>query len=252
MRLPSGSTWAPSRRPYSVRLTGWVSGPMRVKRVGVSDVEVGRCGVGRVVIGVGGQVDAQPVAVGEPVIGSPLVGERAKAERGVVREGRGEVCDGEDRVKAPQLPRTPRAGCPRGEPDALDLAKGVQSAAHRVDVGGADALSQLGVDGLHAARDGGLGLLAGLRQRQAETTAILWVLSPHDKAPADQRIDELTDRLPGDAEVHAQIASPAVARADSAEDEGPVTRQVLGADRVQLGADGACIRAAGDPHQRRI
>ena len=257
MRLPSGSTWEPSRSPYGIGFDGAGEaadtrlGPLLVEGVGVAHVEVGRSGL---VPGVEGQVEAEPLAVGEAVVGAALVGEGLEPERRVVGQCGRQVADGEDRAELLELagaPGGPRDGGARGRRLRLDVGQRHQSRPHRRDLLRRHPGRQLAVDGLGPLPDRGHDLVSTLGQPQGDAAPVRRVGVAVQEAPIHQDVDDLAHRLLTHPQGGRQLLSGVRVPLCAEQDEGAVPGQVVDADRLQMGPDGPGVAAAGGAHQGR-
>src|SRR6185437_1262157 len=170
------------------------------------------------------QMQLDTVAGGEAVrVAAAVV--YAEAERRVVGQRRGQVADREDRAEAAQLAGRP----PQRRHDRAVrpyLGQGDERRVHRLNVLGRQPLGQLAVD-LGDPAPHGLDDLAALAgQLEGDPAAVTGIRAPLEVAPADQHVDQLADRLLGDAELAGQVGPGTARDVDAGQDDAAVPGQV--------------------------
>ena len=199
-------------------------------------------------------MDAQPVAVGEPVVAAAFVGEGLEPERRVVAQRGRQVPDREDRAELPELPRPSGGAGYAGTGGCrlrLDVGQGHQPGAHRLHLLGRHPGRELAVDRLGAAPDGSHHLMPALGQLEGDASAVGWVRAAVHVAPVHQDVDRLAHGLLAHAEAGGQIVAGLAGLVQAEQYEGAVSGQVLGTDRPEVGPDGAGVGPAGGAHEGR-
>src|SRR5580704_11549280 len=223
--------------------------PLFVEGIGVAHVQVRRCMVRRIVVGVRRQVQSDAFAVGEAVVVAVGVGEGVEAEGRVVGQGSGQIPHREDRAEVTELagwPLPPGSGDHAGR---FDLGQGGQHGSHGLDLLRRYPLLELDIDRLDAAHYGVEDLLPAFGELEGDSAAVVGIGTPGEIAPVHQSVDHLAHGLFGDTEIGRQVPSGAARGVDPGQDECSVSGQVVEADGVQLRPDGAGVSAARRAHQ---
>ena len=167
------------------------------------------------------QVQLDTVPGGEAVRVAAAVVD-AEAERRVVGQRGGQVADREDRAEAAELAGRPPHGRAGGETAGPELAQGEERRVHRLDLLGRHPLGQLAVDLADPAPDGLDDLAALAGQLEGDPAPVAGIRAPLEVAPADQHVDQLADRLLGDAELAGQVRAGTARDVDSGQDDAAV------------------------------
>ena len=87
-------------------------------------------------------------------------------------------------------------------------------------------------------------LVSPFGESKVDTPAVLRIGAPFEIAAVGEDVDHLAHGLFGHAELNRQVLEGPFPRGDIRQHQGAIARQVIDADRVQLGTDGVRVDAS--------